>query len=167
MSEKAAKSAFFTVIGGPAFSLVSTLAFPMTMQEATLQEINGALLHHFKPVNFEASERANFNALSCNPSDSIRNVVLPLKKQAAMCQFGAELVSTMLHCRRRRSWKSGKFSHLCGRSGRNSKSWAKLWNSLPTCSNYADRFPSVLSKCETPAHKGNCHRCKPSVTRIY
>ncbi len=54
MSEKVAKGAFLTVIGGPAFSLVSTLVFPKTLQEATLQEIKGALLHYFKPVNFEA-----------------------------------------------------------------------------------------------------------------
>ncbi len=78
MSEKAAKGAFLTVIGGPAFSIVSTLVFPKTLQEATLQEIKDALLHHFKPVNFEAPERAKFNALSRSPSVSIRNFVLQL-----------------------------------------------------------------------------------------
>ncbi len=31
MSEKAAKAAFFTVIGGPVFSVVSTLMFPKTL----------------------------------------------------------------------------------------------------------------------------------------
>ncbi len=56
MSEKAAKGAFLTVIGGPAFSLVSTLVFPKTLQESNLQEIKDALLHHFKPVNFDASK---------------------------------------------------------------------------------------------------------------
>ncbi len=76
MSEKAAKGAFLTVIGGPAFSLVSTLVFPKTLQEATLQEIKDALLHHFKTVNFEASERAKFNMLSRSPSESIRSYVL-------------------------------------------------------------------------------------------
>ncbi len=91
MSEKAATGAFLTVIGGPAFSLVSTLVFPKTLQEATLQEIKDALLHHFKPVNFEASERAKFNVLSRSPSDSFRNCVLQLQIQPARCNFGAEL----------------------------------------------------------------------------
>ncbi len=91
MSGKAAKGAFLSVIGGPAFSLVSTLVFPKTLQEATLQEIKDALLHHFKPVNFEASERAKFNTLSRSPSESIRSYVLQLQKQAATCNFGAEL----------------------------------------------------------------------------
>ncbi len=47
MSEKAAKGAFLTVIGSPAFSLFSTLVFPKTLQEATLQEMPDALLHLF------------------------------------------------------------------------------------------------------------------------
>ncbi len=85
MSEKAAKGAFLTVIGGPAISLVSNLVFPKTLQEANLQEIKGALLHLFKPVKFEASERAKFNALSRSPSDSIRNFVLQLQIQTARC----------------------------------------------------------------------------------
>ncbi len=75
-SEKVAKGAFLTVIGGPAFSLVSTLVFPKTLQEYNLQEIKDALLHRFKPVDFEASEHAKFNALRRSPSDSIRNFVL-------------------------------------------------------------------------------------------
>ncbi len=36
MSEEAAKGAFLAVIGGPAFSLVSTLVFPKSLQEAAL-----------------------------------------------------------------------------------------------------------------------------------
>ncbi len=58
MSEKAAKRAFLTVIGGPAFSFVSTLVFPKTLQEANLQEIKDALLHHFKKGK---KERKNKN----------------------------------------------------------------------------------------------------------
>ncbi len=65
--------------------------FPKTLQEASLQAIKNALLHHFKHVNFEASESAKFNTLSRNPSDSIRNVVLQLQKQVARCNLGAEL----------------------------------------------------------------------------
>ncbi len=94
ISEKAAKGAFLTVIGGPAFSLVSTLVFPKNLQEATLQEIKDALLHHFKSVNFEASERTKLNRLSCSPSESIRSYVLQwpsAQRQAAKCTFGAEL----------------------------------------------------------------------------
>ncbi len=87
-SEKAAQDAFLTISGGPAFSLVSK-----TLQEATLQETKDALLHHFKPVNFEAFERAKSNALNRNPSDLTRNVVLQLQKQAARCNFGTELDS--------------------------------------------------------------------------
>ncbi len=48
MSKKAAKGAFLTVIGCPAFSLVSNLVFPKNLQGASLQEIKDALLHHFK-----------------------------------------------------------------------------------------------------------------------
>ncbi len=89
MSEKVAKGAFLTVIVGPAFSPVSTLVFPKTLQKASLQEIKDALLHHFKPMNFEASERAKFNMLSRSPSESIRNCVLQLQRQAAKCNFGS------------------------------------------------------------------------------
>ncbi len=39
MSEKAAKGTFLMVIGGPAFSFVSTRVFPKTLQQASLQEI--------------------------------------------------------------------------------------------------------------------------------
>ncbi len=53
---------FLTVIDGPAFSHVSTLVFPKTLQEAPLQEIKDALLHPFKPVNFEVSKRAKKDA---------------------------------------------------------------------------------------------------------
>ncbi len=86
-----AKGAFLTVIGGPAFSLVSTLVFPKTLQEASLLEIKDALLHYFKPMNFEASERQKFNMLSHRLSESICSYVLLLQKQAARCNFGAEL----------------------------------------------------------------------------
>ncbi len=41
--------------------------FPKLLQEASLQGIKDAILHHFKPVNFEASERAKFNMLSRSP----------------------------------------------------------------------------------------------------
>ncbi len=57
-SKIGAKGAYLTVIGGPAFSLASILMFRMTLQEATVREIKDAFLYHFKPVNFEASERA-------------------------------------------------------------------------------------------------------------
>ncbi len=43
-AHEAAKGVSLTVIGGPAFSLVSTVVFPKTLQEATLQEIKDALL---------------------------------------------------------------------------------------------------------------------------
>ncbi len=91
MSEKAAKGAFLTVIGGPAFSLVSTLVFPKTLQEATLREIKKASLLYFKPVSFEASELAKFNVLSRSPSEPICSYVLQLQKQAPKCYLDAGL----------------------------------------------------------------------------
>ncbi len=42
-------------------------------------------------MNFKASKRAKFNALSYSPSDSIGNFVLHLQTQAVRCNDGFEL----------------------------------------------------------------------------
>ncbi len=70
--------------------------------------------------------------MSRNPSNSIRNFVLLLKKQAAGYNFGAELGNHLRDrliadinnaaLQKRYSWKSDQLFHLCGRYARNLKS---------------------------------------------
>ncbi len=67
------------------------------MQEVSLQEIKDALLHHFKPVNFEAPESAKFNMLSHSPSESIRSYALQLQRQAAESDKAVEQPAVLLH----------------------------------------------------------------------
>lgn len=91
LSEKASKGAFLTTIGGSAYSLVKTILFPKSLQESSLKEIQSALIKHFEPVNFEAAERARFNLLVRDSSETIRDFVLKLQKQASKCNFGDQL----------------------------------------------------------------------------
>ncbi len=117
VSEKVAKGAFITVLGGPAFALKCLNSG--VPQHPTLREISVALLHHFQHVNFEASERV----------ECMRSYVLQSQKQAEKCIFGAKfdnhLRDRLNVCindyRRRCSWKSDQLYHLCGRPMRNLK----------------------------------------------
>ncbi len=44
--EKAIKGAFLTAVGKEAFSLLRTLVYPKTLRDASVAEIQGALLRH-------------------------------------------------------------------------------------------------------------------------
>ncbi len=57
--EKAIKGAFLTGVGKDAFSLLRTLAYPKTLRDASIAEIQGALLRCVRPAQFELVERAN------------------------------------------------------------------------------------------------------------
>jgi hypothetical protein len=82
---------FLTAIGKEAYALLKSLCFPdapATLEYTKLKEI---ILRHFKPVNFEAAERAKFHSLVRSPNQSVRNFILTLQCQASKCNFQNQL----------------------------------------------------------------------------
>ncbi len=54
--EKAIKGAFLTAVGKDAFSLLRVypaFVYPKTLRDASIAEIQGALLRHVRPAQFE------------------------------------------------------------------------------------------------------------------
>ncbi len=50
--EKAIKGAFLTAVGKDAFSLLRTVVYPKTLRDASIAQIQGALLRHVRPAQF-------------------------------------------------------------------------------------------------------------------
>ncbi len=66
--DKAIKGAFLTAVRKEAFTLLKTLAYPKTLRDASITEIQEALLHHFRPAQFELVERARIHILMPTPT---------------------------------------------------------------------------------------------------
>ncbi len=65
--DKAIKGAFLTAVGKEAFTLLKTLVNPTTLRDASITEIQGALLRHVRPAQFDLVEQAEFHTLIRNP----------------------------------------------------------------------------------------------------
>ncbi|VDP35797.1 unnamed protein product [Schistosoma curassoni] len=82
---------FLTFIGREAYSLLKTLAYPekpISLPYATFKEL---LLSHVKCTSFECRERVKFHNMVHQNDQKVREFILELQKQAAMCNFGDQL----------------------------------------------------------------------------
>ncbi len=80
--EKAIKGAFLTAVGKDAFSLLRTLVYPKTLRDASIAEIQGKLLRHVRPAQFELVERAKFHTLARSAKKTVREFVVRIQQQA-------------------------------------------------------------------------------------
>ncbi len=78
--DKAIKGAFPTAVGKEAFTLLKTLAYPKTLRDASITEIQEALLRHVRPAQFELVERARFHTLIRNPNETVREFIIRLQR---------------------------------------------------------------------------------------
>ncbi len=69
--DEAIKGAFLTAVGKEAFTLLNTLVYPKTLRDASITEIQEALLRHVRPAQFEFVERAKFHTLIRNPNETL------------------------------------------------------------------------------------------------
>ncbi len=76
--DKASKRAFLTAVGKEAFTLMKTLVYPKTLRDASITEMQEALLRHGRPAQFELVERARFHALIQNPNETLREFIVRL-----------------------------------------------------------------------------------------
>ncbi len=74
--EKAIKGAFLTAVKKDAFSLLRTLVYPKTLRDASIAEIQGALLRHVRPAQCELVERAKFHTLVRSANETVREFVV-------------------------------------------------------------------------------------------
>ncbi len=89
--EKAIKGAFLTAVGKEAFTLLKTLVYPKTLGDASITDIQEALLCHVRPSQFELVERARFQTLIRSPNETVRDFVVRLQRQAFKCNFEGHL----------------------------------------------------------------------------
>ncbi|VDP89684.1 unnamed protein product [Echinostoma caproni] len=77
--EEKKKSAFIlNAASKNAYTLIKTLAYSSPPVSVPYDDSKSLLLQHVKPTNFNASERANFHSLVCNPNQGIREFILDL-----------------------------------------------------------------------------------------
>ncbi len=81
--DKDIKGAFLTAVGKEAFTLMKTLVYPKTLRDASITEIQEALLRHVRPAQFELVERARFHTLVRNPDETVREFIARLQRQAS------------------------------------------------------------------------------------
>ncbi len=81
--DKAIKGAFLMAVGMEAFTLLKTLVYPKTLRDASITEIQEALLCHVRPAQFELVERARFHTLIRNPNETVREFIVRLQRQAS------------------------------------------------------------------------------------
>ncbi len=89
--DKAIKGAFLTAVGKEAFTLLKTLVYPKTWREASIREIQEALLRHVRPAQFKLVERAKFHTLIRNPNETVREFIVCPQRQASKCNFEGHL----------------------------------------------------------------------------
>ncbi|VDP75138.1 unnamed protein product [Echinostoma caproni] len=82
---------FLSAVWKEAYVLIKHLAFPESPIQLKYEELKDLLLKHFQSVNFEATERAKFHCLACDPNQSVRDFILQLQTQAAHCNFKNQL----------------------------------------------------------------------------
>ncbi len=71
--EKAIKGNL-TAVGKDAFSLLRTVVYPKTLRDSSIAEIQGALLRHVRPPQFELVERAKFHTLVRNANENCARI---------------------------------------------------------------------------------------------
>ncbi len=89
--ERAIKGAFLTAVGKDAFSLLKTLVYRKTLRDASIAEIQGALLRHARPAQFELVERARFHTMARSANETVREFVVRIQQQAIKCNFQEHL----------------------------------------------------------------------------
>ena len=82
---------YLTLVGQEAHELLRALAYPDKLRDKKVDELEALLLNHLRPTHFEATERAKFHNMMRHPEEPLRSFLLRLQKQAAKCDFGAEL----------------------------------------------------------------------------
>ena len=82
---------FLNFIGNDAYVVIRNVTFPDSPFSMTYEKIRNTLLHHVRPMNFEAVERAEFNTLMRSENQSVRDFVLVLQTQAVKCNYGDQL----------------------------------------------------------------------------
>ncbi len=67
-------------VGKEAFSLLRTLVYPKTFRDASIAEIQEALLRHVRPAQFELVERAKFHTLVRSANGTLREFVVRIQQ---------------------------------------------------------------------------------------
>ncbi len=93
--EKVFKEAFITAFGKKAFSLLRTLVNPKTLRDASIAEIQEALLQHVRPAQFELVKRMKFHTLVRNPYETVREFGVHIQRQPSKCNFQEHLDVTI------------------------------------------------------------------------
>ncbi len=79
---------YFTILDGlPKWFLVC----PKILRGASIAEIQEAHLRHVRPAPFELVERAMFHTLVRNSTETVRDFIVRLQRQASMCNFESQL----------------------------------------------------------------------------
>ncbi len=78
-------------VGKEAFSLLRTVVYPKTLRDASIAEIQEALLRHVRPAQLELVERAKFHTLVRSAIETLREFVVRIQQQAAKCNFQEHL----------------------------------------------------------------------------
>ncbi len=71
--------------------MLKTLVYQKALRDASITEIQEALLRHVRPVQFEFVERAKFHILVRNPNKSVHDFQASLHYQASKCNFEGQL----------------------------------------------------------------------------
>ncbi len=79
------------MVGKEAFTLVKTLVYPKTLRDASITEIQEALLRHVRSAQFTLVERTKFYTLIRNPYETVRVFLVHLQRQASKCNFEGHL----------------------------------------------------------------------------
>ena len=86
---------YLSHVGKDAYNLLKDLSYPEPLETKTVDEFKRLLLGHLRPASFETTERAKFHMLVRRKGESFRAFLLQLRKQAAKCNFGSDLLTQM------------------------------------------------------------------------
>ena len=82
---------FLSVIGKDAYALLKNLVYPSVPISLSYKTLKDMLLRHVKPASFECAERAKFHLMQRSENQGIREFILQLQTQAALCDFNKDL----------------------------------------------------------------------------
>ncbi len=74
-------------VGKDSFSLLRPLVYPKTLRDASIAEIQGALLRYVPPTQFELFERAKFHTMVRSANETVCEFVVGIQQQASKCNF--------------------------------------------------------------------------------
>ncbi|KAA3676803.1 nicotinic acetylcholine receptor alpha-6 [Paragonimus westermani] len=80
--------AIYEKVGKGAYCLLKNLSYPDSLMDLTYEHIKKTLLGHVTPVNFEVAQRAKFNIMQRQSTQSVRDFIL----QIHLRQHGVVLV---------------------------------------------------------------------------